>query len=157
MPSTLASPSLDSEETMNRLLILLCLLMPLPALSGTLTTTTTAAQDTKLTKARARQNRITCAQYGLPASCTQPQARKAYCERNGFGGISTCAGSTSVDIYSDVQTFWQRESVRLVIDSLTATLDAEDKAAFAAAQEAATKAQKDAACAALGLAAGCLQ
>lgn len=140
---------------MKRLLLALTLLA-LPAMAGTLTTTTTAPQDAKLTKAMARQNKITCAQYGLPASCTQPQARKAYCEKNGFGGISTCVGATSVDIYADVQSYWQRETVRLVLDKLAADLDADDKAAFEAAKKAATKAQRDAACAALGLAAGCL-
>lgn len=140
---------------MKRLLLALTLLA-LPAMAGSLTTATTAAQDARLTRGVARQNRLTCAQYGLPASCTQTQARKAYCEQNGFGGIATCAGATSVDIYADVQSYWQRETVRLALDKLAADLDAEDKAAFEAARAAATKAQKDAACTALGLAAGCL-
>lgn len=140
---------------MKRLLLALTLLA-LPAMAGSYTVTTTTAQDTKLTRAMARQNKITCAQYGLPASCTQPQARKAYCERNGFGGIATCAGANTVDIYADVQSYWQRETVRLVLDKLAADLEADDKVAFEAAKAAATKAQKDAACAALGLPARCL-
>lgn len=140
---------------MKRLLLTL-LVLALPAMAGSYTVTTTTAQDTKLTRAMTRQNRLTCAQYGLTASCTQVQARKAYCEQNGFGGVANCTGANTVDVYSDVPTFLQRETVRLVLASLAAALEAEDRAAFAAAQETATKAQKDAACQSLGLPAGCL-
>lgn len=151
---------------MKRLLLLLTLLA-LPAFAGTYSITTSASQDAKLDKARVRANRATCQYYSLPGSCTQTQAREQFCKRANFGGqpvegggttplVSNCDGATQVDVYTTVQKFLDGEIVRLVRDEYGPKNDAENKAAFDTAKAAATQAQKDQACAALGLPAGCL-
>ena len=162
-------------------LILALTLFALPALAGTYTITTNAGQDAKLDKARLRANAQACAYYGLPKTCTQTQAREQFCKRANFGGVTTCSpdpastpqnplpqicttsplvsncdGATQVDVYTNVQKFLDGEIVRLVRDEYGPRNDADDKAAFDAAKAAASQAQKDQACAALGLPTGCL-
>lgn len=140
---------------MKKLLILALLLSALPVFAGSYTLTTTAAQDTRLTRVVARTNAATCRYYGLPVGCTQPQARRAFCRAANLGDIATCAGATQVDIYADVATFLQREVVRLVNETYAPQDAADDATAAKAAFEAMTVAQRNAHCASLGLAAGC--
>ena len=71
-------------------LLLAALLLAAPAFAGSYTITTSAANDAALTRAMTRANRLTCAAYGLPASCTQVQARQEFCRRAQFGGVTTC-------------------------------------------------------------------
>lgn len=140
---------------MRRLLMALCLLTTLPALAGTLTLTTTTARDTRLARATARANKLTCGRWALPATCTQAQARKAYCTQQGAGAVMDCAGATSIDVYATGQD-WAQAKMNALIDDYGGRADKDDLSLFESAATAATKAQKDAACQALGLAAGCL-
>lgn len=142
---------------MKRFAILAVLsLLSLPAFAGSYTLTTTAAQDAILTRTVARTNAATCLYYGLSVDCTQAQARKAFCRAASLGDVANCDGATQVDIYADVPTFLQREVVRLVKETYGPRAQADDAAAAKAAFEAMTVAQKNAQCAALGLAAGCV-
>jgi hypothetical protein len=153
---------------------LILTLLASPLLAGSYTLTTTAPQDTALTRAMNRANAATCKYWGQTVGCTQAQARREFCRRAGFGGVTTCTdpanpatctttplvavcdGSNQVDVFTDVPTFLQREVVNMVRDTYSATSIADDKAAFQAALDAANQAKKDAACVALGLLAGCL-
>ena len=137
---------------MRRLLVFL--LLASPALAGTLTITTTAAQDNRLERLRKRMNTQVCAAESLPATCTQPQLRDAYCQRTA-GTPAPCTGSASLDIYKDANDM-AREIIRQSLKAHAATQDAEDKQAWDAALGTATTEQKNAACAALGKPAGCL-
>lgn len=140
---------------MKRLILALALLTALPALAGSYTVTTNAKQDTRLERWRVRLNRTTCQYYSLPGSCTQTQARKAFCVRAGFGEITSCDGANQVVVYADIQTMLN-DQISTLFDGWKAQLASDDAAALAAAQAAASQAQKDQACAALGLAAGCM-
>ena len=149
------------------------LLLALPLNAGTLTTTTTAPLDTHVAKAMARANKTVCLYYSQGVGCTQAQARKEFCRRAGFGGVTTCDnavppvctttpltascdGANQVDVFADVATYWQSVSVEFIRDTMQTRNLADDAAAFEAAKASANQAAKDAACAALGLAAGCL-
>lgn len=136
-------------------LILLLTFLASPLLAGSYTITTTTQQDTRLNRAVARANRLTCVRYGLKVGCTQAQARNAYCQRS-TGAPAPCTGSTQIDIHSDVAAFLQAETVRLVRDQWGPQGDQDAKAALLEEADKATAAKKDAACVALGLAAGCL-
>lgn len=136
-------------------LLLLLTLVALPAFAGSYTLTTNATQDTRLERWRVRLNKNTCQYYGLAADCTQVAARKAFCTRAGFGAISSCDGANQVSVYSDVTTMLNNQ-VSELFDVWRTQLDQEGQAAFDAAKAAATTAQKNAACAALGLPNGCL-
>lgn len=141
---------------MKRLLFcLLALTLALPAFAGSYVLTTTSNQDARFERWRVRLNRNTCQYYGLAADCTQVNARKAFCTRAGFGAITSCDGANQVDVYSDVQTMLN-DQVTSLFDQWKTQLDTEGQAAFDAAKAAATVAQKNAACAALGLPNGCL-
>ena len=141
---------------MKRLLILALLLLALPAWAGSYTLTTTAAADTTLAAIVADTNEATCTYYGLPVGCTQPQARKAFCLAANLGNVATCEGATQVDIYADVQSFLQRELLRLVKDEYGPKSNAKRAAAFEKNPAAATTAQKNAWCALHDLPNGCL-
>lgn len=151
------------------------LLSALPALAGSFTVTSNAAQDNALTRAMNRSNKQTCQRFSLPNACTQVQAREQFCRVAGFGGqrvstpdpprppiitftplVSVCAGSTAVTVYSTLDSFVQDEWKALLKENYGKKADDEDTAAFVAARQAATKAQRDAACQALGLPPGCL-
>ncbi len=155
------------------ILALVILLLAAPALAGTITVTTTTGFDGFLTRAMERANRETCRYYSQPVGCTQSQARKEFCRRAGFGGVTTCTnpadpatctttpltatcdGANRVDVFPDTATFFQKESVRLVREAHATKLQSDVSAAEAAAK-AGTQAQKDAYCVGIGLAAGCL-
>lgn len=155
--------------------LLLVALLSSPLLAGSFTVTTVAKEDNALTRAMNRSNKQTCQRFGLPDACTQVQAREQFCKVAGFGGqrvstpnppgppiitftplVSVCAGSTAVDVFATLDAFVQSEWKGLMKDTYGKRSDDEDAAAFEAAKKAATKAQRDAACLALGLPSGCL-
>lgn len=139
-----------------RSLFLALLLLSAPAFAATLTLTTTAAQDTKLERTRVRFNKETCASVALPAACSQAEARTAYCLQTVNNAVTNCPGAGKLDVYADVAAFLQGVVVKLVADTWGPSNDAADAAAFQAALAAATTAQKNGVCAALGLANGCM-
>ena len=143
-----------------RLLIALCALtLALPASAGSYTITTTTGQDGKLTRALARANRQVCLSVGLAAGCTRAQARDAWCQKVSGKPAPCTAGprsSADIDIYSDVQAFLGGEVVRLIRDQWGPQGDQDAKSALLDAAARGTQAQRDAACVAVGLAAGCL-
>ena len=153
---------------MKKLLILLVLVTSFPAFAGSYTITTTAGQDNTLARAVTRANKATCNLYAQGNTCTQAQARKEFCRRAGFGGVydpvtkttsplvAACAGSSQVNVWADPATFLQDFTVTQIKDTFGKNNAADDQAAFTAALEAAAQAQKDAACVALGLTAGCI-
>jgi hypothetical protein len=143
-----------------RLLIALCALtLALPASAGSYTITTTAGQDVRLTRALARANKQTCISAGISAGCTRAQARDAWCQKVSGKPAPCTAGSRSsadIDIYPDVQSFLSGEVVRLVREQWGPQGDADLQRSYLDAAAKGTQAQKDAACVALGLPAGCL-
>ena len=143
-----------------RLLIALCALtLALPASAGSYTITTTAGQDAKLTRALARANKQVCQSVGLAAGCTRAQARDAWCQQL-TGKAAPCTvgarSSAGIDIYPDVQSFLAGEIVRLIRDQWGPQSDADLQRSYLDAAAKGTQAQRDAACVAVGLAAGCL-
>lgn len=150
-------------------LIVLALVFAAPVLATDYTVTTSA--DAALVKGLARENAKVCAFYGLAAGCTQKAAREVFCKRAGVGGVttcdnskppvctttplvSTCDGSTQVDIYADTAAY-AKALFRQKVDEVKAA----NKAAAAAKIEAAksgTRAQRDAVCASIGEQPGCL-
>lgn len=143
---------------MKKLLALLLLASPLYA--GTLTLTTTAVQDATVEKERVFSNTTTCTARGLPAACTQVQARTAFCAQVGASGTTppcTVAGvsSNTVRVYADANDFGE-SIIRGWTFTIRQTHDARDLEAFAAWRKAATAAQRNAVCVAAGLATGCL-
>lgn len=143
-----------------RLLIALCALtLALPASAGSYTITTTAGQDVRLTRALARANKQTCISAGISAGCTRAQARDAWCQKVSGKPAPCTAGSRSsadIDIYPDVQSFLSGEVVRLVREQWGPQSDADLQRSYLDAAAKGTQAQRDAACVAVGLAAGCL-
>ena len=142
---------------MKRLTFLaLVLLLALPAVAGSYTLTTTTNADAVLANIVADTNEATCTYYGLPVSCTQAQARRAFCRAANLGDVATCAGATQVDVYADVQSCLQREVLRLVKEEYGPKSDAKRAAAFEKNPLGATTAQKNAWCSVHGLPNGCL-
>lgn len=139
---------------MKKLLLALVLLTALPALAGTYTVTLNTGRGARAERQRKRVNKVACLAQGLLADCTQPQARDAFCQKTAKTN-APCADSTSIVIHATVDE-WLSQVARDAIDSYAATQDADDKTAFEAARAAASQAQKDAACTALVLPAGCL-
>lgn len=143
-----------------RLPVALCALtLALPASAGSYTITTTAGQDAKLTRALARANKQVCQSVGLAAGCTRAQARDAWCQQLA-GRAAPCTvatrSSADIDIYPDVQSFLSGEVARLVREQWGPQGDTGLQRAYLDAAAKGTQAQKDAACVAVGLAAGCL-
>lgn len=140
--------------------LLALLLLAAPAYAGTLTLTTTAPQDTIIEKERVWLNTTTCTARGLPASCTQVQARVAFCAQPGasqatppctVNGVS----SNTVRVYADANDFGE-SLIKAWAFSAKQTQDARELEAFAAWRLAATLAQKNAVCQAAGFPNGCL-
>jgi hypothetical protein len=140
---------------MKRLLALLLLSAPAFA-AGPYSIVTTAPQDAKMERARLRFNGDTCKSVALPKNCTQPQARTAFCVLTTNQAVTTCPGAAKLDIYADVAAFLQGEVVKMVTNTWGPGNDAADAKAFSDAMATATPTQKDALCADLGLAAGCM-
>lgn len=141
---------------MKKLLILL--LAATPALGAAWTVNTGAAADARFDRARLALNAGTCASVGLAADCTQSAARTAFCAKVGATAPCTANGQPSGDVkvYSTIGGYLDRYLIDAHNADLRVQQDAQDLAAWEAAKKAATKAQKDQACAALGLPSGCL-
>lgn len=129
---------------MRKLILALALvLLAAPVSAGTWTVTTNGTQDNRLDRARKRVNADTCTRLGLPATCTQSQAR---------------AVVPGTDVYSDVGDFCDRFVVQTYYATLKDLADASDVADAKAAWDAMSNAQKNAVCAAFTppLGNGCL-
>jgi hypothetical protein len=116
------------------------LLITSPALAGSYTIPTSAGQDIVLAKALAQYNAETCVSAGLPVGCTQALLQASDPSKTLIGSITGFIGYLAIQGMRDLKS----------------RADASQQAAFAAAQAAATQAQKDQACVAVGLAAGCV-
>lgn len=135
------------------------LLLASPAFAGTLTLTTTAAQDATIEKERVYSNTKTCTTLALPASCTQAQARTAFCALPGSSGAVPCTvngvSSGTVRVFVDANDFGE-SIIKGWVFSTRQAQDARELEAFAAWRKAATGAQKNAVCQAAGFPNGCL-
>jgi hypothetical protein len=115
-------------------LVGMILLSPVIATAGTYTVSTTAAQDTRLDRARLRVNAETCASVNLPASCTQAQAR---------------AINPALDVFSDIEDFITRFLLKNAVQDLKRQQDGSDRADFCVAFNAASPSAQAAACSAV--------
>lgn len=122
------------------LFVLAVLLSASSVFAGSYTSTTTAAQDTRLERARVRMNKATCGALTLPAACTQAQAR---------------AKDSAANIYSDVSDYLDRFVLRQHLDGLKAADTSDDATQALAAWTAMNDTQKNAVCTLLGLPSGC--
>ena len=121
--------------------LLLCLLLAAPAFATDYTVTTTTNQDTILDRARQRANAHVCTILRLPSSCTRSQAI----------AVDPVIGGD----YANTITQFITKRMKDVITAEKAANDSDDKITFEQAYAAANQAAKDAACAAVGLPAGC--
>ena len=94
----------------------------------------------RLTRNMNRLNKQACANVGLPAGCTQAQAREA---------------NPEAVIYRDLSDYIERGIVQGYADQLKATDQDDDWRQAAQAWAAKTAAEKDAVCAAFSLPNGC--
>lgn len=137
---------------MKRLIALLALLLAAPVWAADYTVTLTTAQETVATRARTESNTAACALVGLPASCTQAQATAAVTAAAAEVPPRTLPTVNVINSTSGyVNTLVNAELKRIKEIQKSA-----DKSSFDKAKDSATTAQKDAACVAIGLAAGCL-
>lgn len=137
---------------MKKLLAIALLLLAVPAFAADYTVTLNAGQETTITRARTESNTAACALVGLPASCTQAQANAA---------VVAAAAEVPPRVLPSVNIFNGNNSyvnslVNADLARMKAVHKAADKNSFDSARDTATQAQKDAACVALGLVAGCL-
>lgn len=145
---------------MKKTLILLLLTAPMYGASWTVNTN--AAQDARATRELTALNKATCASVGLGASCTQANARAAYCANTGaiprntvpcvLNGIS----SGTLVIYGTVGEYLDKYGVDANDKVLKRQQNAEDRETWTAWLATATQAQKGAVCTAAGKPAGCL-
>jgi hydroxyethylthiazole kinase-like sugar kinase family protein len=143
---------------MKRLAILLFLAAP--AYAGTLTLSTTAADDAVIDAERLYVNEQTCKTWGLNAGCGTGAVRAAFCAQEGsdsptppctVNGVS----SATVRIYPDAADFAERILKQWAF-SAKQTQDARKLEAFAEWRKSANRAARNAVCTAAGLPAGCL-
>jgi len=125
---------------MKKALTLGLFLLAAVAAAGTYTITTSTAQDTRLERHRVRVNKATCTAAGLPANCTQAQARVT---------------NPGVNIYSSVQDMIDRLVLQDFLNALRLADTADDSTQFCAWFNAASTANKNSACALAGLPNGC--
>lgn len=139
---------------MKKLLVVLALLLlaAVPALAADYTVTLNAGQETTTTRARTESNTAACALVGLPASCTQAQADAAVAAAAAEVPPRTLP---SVNVMSN-NSKYVNSLVNAELARIKTVQKAADKNSFDKARDTATQAQKDAACVALGLTAGCL-
>lgn len=121
--------------------VLLFLLAALPAVATDYTVTTTANQDAILDKARLRSNAAICTLLRLPSSCTRSQA--------------IAADATIGADYANTISAFVNKRIKDILQVEKARNDTDDQLTFEQAYAAANQAAKDAACAAVGLGAGC--
>jgi hypothetical protein len=126
--------------TMRKLIALVILSAASVASAGTYTVNTNASQDTRLARQLNRLNKATCASVGLPANCTQAEAR---------------AKQPSLDVYASVTDMLDRAIVGGYLSGLKSADTQEDAVQAAAAWVAMNDTQKNAVCALLGLPNGC--
>ena len=126
---------------MKKLSALALFLLAAPALATDYTVTTTAQQDAILDKARLRSNAAICTLLRLPSSCTRAQAL----------AVDATIGAD----YANNLTVFITKRMKDVVQAEKARNDADDQLTFDQAYAAANQAAKDAACAAVGLSAGC--
>jgi len=123
------------------------------ASAGTYTVTTTAAQDTLLVSAIPFINSYNCQRVGLAVSCTTAQLQA----RNPRLHIYT-ADTTATGVQQLLQDNLTDSSIGGgVIADAIALMRNNQHVTFEAALAAATQAQRDSACTAIGLASGCRQ
>ena len=133
---------------MKRLIVIALLLLALPLAAADYTWSSDAGQEAVISRARAESNAAACAVVRLPPTCTQAEATAA--------AAAMVPPIPAPNVYNTNQA-WVRDVIR---DEVRRTKQAQkdaDKRTFAVAFEAATPAQKDALCVAVGLPAGCLQ
>lgn len=122
----------------------------------------------------AQQNGRICTSLTLGPACTETAAKTQWCAMLGFQGTATCThpdgrGSAQVafvtaapqiDVFTTLQSFWDRKAIKTVLDEYVRKSDEEDAAAIAAAETAiktsGTVAEKNAYCLAIKKPAGCL-
>ncbi len=138
--------------------ILILLLAASPAFAAAWTVNTGTAQDNRFDRNRVKLNTATCASVGLGAGCNTSGARNAFCAKIGQAAPCTANGQSSSEIivYATIGEYLDKYLIDAHANDLKAAQEAEDLTAWETAKKAATKAQKDAACAALGLPSGCL-
>ena len=138
---------------------LILLLLASPAFGATWSVTLSASQDARFDRQRAKANKATCNAYGLPDSCTQTQARNAFCAQPGSSGPHPCTvngvASSTVVVYSDAGDYLDRFVAGEYLRMLKAQHDREDQEAFENAWWGTSQANRNAACVAIGLPAGC--
>lgn len=142
---------------MKKLLVLL--LLASPALAGVWQINTSTVQDTRLNRQRTKANKVVCNGLSLPDACTQVQARNAFCAQPGSSGPAPCTvngvASSTIVVYSDAGEYLDKYVVGAYLQALKATHDREDQEAFENAWWGTSQANRDAACVAIGLPAGC--
>lgn len=137
---------------MKKTIALAILLLAAPAFAADYTVTLNATQETTVTRARTESNAAACALVGLPASCTQAQANAA---------VVAAAAETPPRILPSVNVIntnsgYVNTMVNADLKRIKDAHKAADRNSFDKAKATASQAQLDAACVALGLAAGCL-
>ena len=126
---------------MKKLFALVLFLIAAPALATDYTVTTTTQQDAILDRARLRSNANICTTLRLPSSCTRAQAL----------AVDATIGAD----YANTISAFINKRMKDVIKAEKAANDSDDTITFEQAYAAANQAAKDAACAAVGLGAGC--
>lgn len=117
------------------------LLLAAPALATDYTVTTTTQQDAILDRARIRANQQICTFLRLPSSCTRAQAI----------AVDAVVGAD----YANTISVFITKRMKEVVQVEKSRNDSDDVTTFEQAYAAASQAAKDAACAAVGLSAGC--
>ena len=147
---------------MKRIILAFALLVAAaPALAGSWTVVTTTGQDTKFDRDRVKLNKATCQTYGLPGSCTQNQARAAFCAQPGASSstppctLNGGLASGNIRVYVDVGDYFDFV-VKDYLAIRKLAQDADDLGVWTSTLAGASQAQKDAACTSIGLTAGCL-
>lgn len=133
-------------------LLLVLLLLAVPAIAADYTVTLTAAQETTTTRARQEANNAACALVGAGVGCSQAQANAAVA--SALNEIPPRV-LPAVNIKGNNSAF-VNSMVNAELKRMKAVHKAADSMTFDAKKATATQAQKDAACAAFTLPAGCL-
>lgn len=145
---------------MKKLVCLLALLLAAPAFGAAWTVNTATAQDARFERNRIKLNAATCTALGLVSTCTQAQARNAFCAKPGSSGAAPCTvlgqSSNEIQVYSTIGDYLDRFLIDAHNRDLKVSQEAEDIAAWGAWLAGATLAKKNAVCAAAGLPNGCL-
>ena len=145
---------------MKKLSLALALLLAAPAFGASWTVNTGTAQDTRFERNRVKLNAATCTALGLVSTCTQAQARNAFCAKPGSSGAAPCTvngqSSAEIVVYSTVGDYLDRFLIDAHNRDLKVSQEADDITAWGAWLAGATLAQKNAVCAAAGLPNGCL-